>query len=352
MVDNTHKKVADQGVAIWNDWRIQNPGLIPNLNGIDLSGQDWSGANFSRTDFVGANLENTNLEGAILTGALGDSGIQIGRSYFDGANLRNANLNRSDLRRANFVDADLSEATLIEANLSESNLTNAKFIHSTLTGANLNKANLVKTDFKNADLDGCFIYGISTWDLNVVGTKQSNLIITPLGASKITVDNIQVAQFIYLLLNNIEIRNTIDTIASKAVLILGRFSSERKLILDGIKNKLRDRNYLPIMFDFEKPSNRDLTETITTLAGLSKFIIADLTDAKSIPHELQSIIPNLLSVPVQPIILEGEREYAMFEHFTRYPSVLPIYQYASASSLIKYFDAHIISEVEREILKI
>jgi hypothetical protein len=54
-----------------------------------------------------------------------------------------------------------------------------------------------------------------------VDTRQENLIITPPGQADI--DNIKVAQFIYLLLNNKEIRDVIDTITSKAVLILGRF---------------------------------------------------------------------------------------------------------------------------------
>jgi len=42
-----------------------------------------------------------------------------------------------------------------------------------------------------------------------------------------TVDNIEVAQFIYLLLNNRAICDVIDAIASKAVLILGRFLNSR-----------------------------------------------------------------------------------------------------------------------------
>jgi hypothetical protein len=50
---------------------------------------------------------------------------------------------------------------------------------------------------------------------------------------KITVDNIEVAQFIYLMLNNEKVREVIDTITSKAVLILGRFTGERKPVLEG-----------------------------------------------------------------------------------------------------------------------
>ncbi len=117
----------------------------------------------------------------------------------------------------------------------------------------------------------------------------------------ITVDSLKVAQFIYLLLINEEIREVIDTITSKVVLILGRFTPGRKQILDAIKNELRKRNYSPILFDFEKPSSRDITETVSTLAHLSRFVIADITDAKSIPQELSHIVPFLPSVPIVPL---------------------------------------------------
>ena len=99
----------------------------------------------------------------------------------------------------------------------------------------------------------------------------------------ITVDNLEVAQFIYLLLHNENIRQVIDTITSKAVLILGRFTPERKAVLDAIREALRHRNYLPILFDFEAPGSRDFTETISTLAHMARFIIADLTEPSSLP---------------------------------------------------------------------
>src|SRR2546421_693848 len=86
------------------------------------------------------------------------------------------------------------------------------------------------------------------------------------------------AELIYMLLNNAEIRNVIDTITSKVVLILGRFTPERKFVLDAIRDVLRQHNYLPILFDFEKPSSRDFTETVRTLAHMSRFILADITE--------------------------------------------------------------------------
>ena len=49
-------------------------------------------------------------------------------------------------------------------------------------------------------------------------------------------------------------------------------------------------------------------------AARARFIIADLTDPSSIPHELATIIP-MTPVPVQPILLSGSSEFAMFRDF-------------------------------------
>src|SRR6185369_14604398 len=107
------------------------------------------------------------------------------------------------------------------------------------------------------------------------------------------VDNLEIAQFVYLLLNNAKIRDVISTIAKKAVLILGRFNlPERKAILDGLRDKLREHGLVPIVFDFEKATERDFSETIKVLAGMSLFVIADVTNPKSTPLELQATVPD------------------------------------------------------------
>jgi hypothetical protein len=119
----------------------------------------------------------------------------------------------------------------------------------------------------------------------------------------------------------------IDTIGKKAVLILGRFTADRKTVLDAIREELRKRDYLPILFDFGKPASQDLTATVSTLAHLARFIIADLTDPSSIPHEL--VVPTT-PVPIQPIILSGNSEFAMFQDLRRrHPWVLTTHRYDS-----------------------
>ena len=52
---------------------------------------------------------------------------------------------------------------------------------------------------------------MSAWRLELEATKQENLVITRDDEPAITVDNIEVAQFIYLLLHNKKIRDVIET---------------------------------------------------------------------------------------------------------------------------------------------
>jgi Pentapeptide repeats (8 copies) len=287
MADQAHLEILRQGVQgvrVWNSWRERNPWptIVPDL---------------SRADLTWANLTGADLFGANLFGA--------------------------ELSWANLSGADLSKAALTYCALVETNLTGATFT-------------------------SCRIYGISAWNLKLEGAIQQNLNISNWIREEhaVTVDNLEVAQFIYLLLSNERIRQVIDTITSKVVLILGRFTPERKAVLDAIRDSLRQRDYLPVLFDFDKPAGRDLTETISTLAHMARFIIADITEAKSIPGELQAIVPDLPSVPVQPLLLTSEREYGMFEHIRRYPLVLDTYYYDNLDDVLASVEDKVISPAE------
>src|SRR5258708_34128727 len=191
----------------------------------------------------------------------------------------------------NLSRANLSRTNLSEANLSEANLSYADLSGAHLNGANLSRTILVGTNLTNTTLQDCSIYGISAWDVKLDGAKQVNLTITPADQPTITVDNLKIAQFIYLLLNNKEIREVINTLTTKSVLILGRFKPERKDVLDALRNALRKHNYLPILFDFDPAKTQTVRETIRTLAHLSYFIVADLTNPTSIPEDLETIVP-------------------------------------------------------------
>jgi uncharacterized protein YjbI with pentapeptide repeats len=126
------------------------------------------------------------------------------------------------------IGTNLSKANLTKANLAWINLTKKDLHETNLTEADLSYTILVDTDFHKADLTGCRIHGISAWNVNLEGTIQGNLVRTHQDEPTVTVDHLEVAQFIYLLLNNEKIRSVIDTIGKKAVLILGRFTQSAR----------------------------------------------------------------------------------------------------------------------------
>jgi hypothetical protein len=178
----------------------------------------------------------------------------------------------------------------------------------------------VGTNLTGADLTGCRVYGVSAWDLKLDMAKQQNLVITQPDITEITVDDIEVAQFLYLLLHNEKLQRVIDKITTKVVMILGRFSlPERKRVLDALRDELRRRNYVPVVFDFEKPKSQTTINTVMLLARMARFVIADISDAKSVLQELQAIAPNSSKLPVQPIIVAGQEEPGMFDSFRDYP---------------------------------
>jgi uncharacterized protein YjbI with pentapeptide repeats len=334
-----------------------------NLNGANLSGANLSGANFSRANLFKAFLNRANLEAqgfAVFStravepvvyaellfqepggGIKGD--IQLRRT-----NLNGANLTEADLSGANLYGADLSTADLHGANLHGANFSAANLSSANLRGANLTIVTLVNTELTGADLTGCRIFGLSAWGLKLDGAKQQNLIITSENEPQITVDHIEVAQFVYLMLHNEKIRDVIDTITSKAVLILGRFTDKRKAVLDALREELRKRNYLPILFDFDVPATRDITETVTLLARMARFIIADLTDPSSIPKELEAIVPSL-AVPVQPLLESPSRPFSMFKDCWKYDWVLPVYQYEGLEQLLEKLPEKVIAPPEGKV---
>ena len=363
MANQEHLDLLKQGVACWNDWRAKNPTIPPDLKRAELARIDLPKANLSDTYLNEAILSQAHLREANLVGA-DLSKADLRQATLCYANLTWANLSEADLAAADLTGANLSWASLRLADLSAgkligTNLSGANLTEGNLSQANLNNAILVRTNLQRANLTACSIYGVSTWDVQLEGVIQANLIITLPGAPTITVDDLEVAQFIYLLLNNKKLRDVIDTITSKVVLILGRFTLERKTILDALREELRKYNYLPIVFDFDKLASRDLTETVLTLAHLSRFIIVDLTDPSSAPHEVATVIPQCV-VPVQPLLslqpLIGDekeverREYAMFQDLRRrYSWVLPTFRYQDTADVLASLKEKIIDPAELKV---
>lgn len=389
MANQKHVEVLHQGVEAWNRWRSEHPEILPDLSKISINKLDFGGANFEKVNFSDAKLTRCNFYEAIFLEA------NLRHVSFRGSMLASAKLSLADLRHADFSGAELSDSVIMDANLSYAKLSGIRIlgvllIGSDLTGAdlsdstlqesdlsrtklvnaNLRRCVLYRTEYEDADLtnadlraadltnasfvrtkveganfDNCYVFGISIWGLIGTPTSQKDLVITQPGEGIVTTDDLEVAQFIYLMYNNAKIRKILDAATGKGVLILGRFTPpERKAVLDGLREKLRTYNLLPIVFDFDRPEHKDYTETVQTLAGMSRFVIADVTNPKSTPLELESTVKQF-KIPYVPIIDTSvdERPFAMIVDLQKnFHWVLPTFAYRSSEELFKHLKVAII----------
>ncbi len=356
-LEEAYLRSANLSSAVLPDANLSDADLCGSmLREANLQGANLDGAGLRGADLNAANLSGASLRGAALVWAnpflrggdveafrnadLSDadlSSVNLSGFYLGGAKLRKANLSGANLSKAILEEADLRGANLTEADLNSADLSRAD-----LTGASLVGTSFLHAKFKGANLSGCSVYGISAWDVTLDGAIQSNLRITPDDRPSPQVDDLELAQFLYLILDRKKVRNVLDALTSKAVLLLGRFTPERKAILDGLAEELRKQKLLPIIFDFERSTNLTFTDTIKILAGLSLFVIVDITKPRSAPQELMATVPDY-QVPFVPILEEGEDPYSMFVDFQSYDWVLkPVVTYPSKEALVANFGSVIL----------
>ncbi|MDJ0848373.1 MAG: pentapeptide repeat-containing protein [Myxococcota bacterium] len=319
------------GKRAWREWRRSHDEK-PDLRRAKLGFRDLSGLDLSGADLRGAHLQHANLRRARLVGA-----------RLDGCLARSAVMSEVKLRDAVLKGADLRAASLRRADLRGADL----------SGAVLRFTSLVGADVTGARFTGAEVYGLGAWNLVGTPADQSGLLIREKeGMVTTTVDDLDTAEFLHLLRDNTKIPDVIDTASRRTVLLLGRFTRGHKEALDAMRDHLLASNWVPVLFDFAKPRGRDLTETVASLAHMACFVIPDLSGAKSVPQELSSIVPHLPSVPVAPVIREGnERVYSMFEHFRRYPWVHEPVRYVDVDDLLAKLDAQVVRVGFREAMK-
>lgn len=338
-------------VAMWQAYRA--------YRGVNLSGASFPYIICGTIDLGGAILKGVDLSGARLKRANFREGNLNGIKFSD-AFLIDTNFKGADIRGADFSGALLENADFRDVIADE----DTKFVGADLTGTKFNGAQLNGTDFTRARLHNsvfvgsnidksifneCEVYGISAWDLEGKPASSNDLNITSTG-SPITVDHIHVAQFIYVLLDNEDVRDVIDTLTSKTVLILGRFTEERKEILDSIRNVLRENNYSPILFDFQKPESKTVTGTVKLLAQMARFVVVDLSDSSSAPYELGVISHlNLKTTPMVPLILKGQVPFSMLEDILVENWCLDPEEYTDKENLIENINELVIQPAEEKV---
>ena len=156
-----------------------------------------------------------------------------------------------------------------------------------------------------------------------------------------------VAQFYDVIAEHGAVGKLISAGSMSVVLILGRFTVERKRVLEALAHALRVRGKTPVIFDFQGPENRELIDTIRFIGGMAELIVVDLTAASSVPLELQALVPDLM-VPVLPIVQSRRPVYAMFADLVRrYFWVLPPVSYSNERELLRHLDSAILRRAGR-----
>lgn len=371
--DDTHLQVLkaclrERDRNAWNRWRRRNPSVVPDLRGVvlngarlarwDLSGALLDGADLILADLRGADLRSASLRKAklILTAL---SHAKAEGADFSGANCRHAQFEwaicaRADFRRmaflagANLTDADLRGARLDGATLAAAILRRTRLDGACLREADLTEVVLDETSLKGSDLRGATIHDAFIRRVRTdAATDQRGLFVDlhmawdrPRGKKLVftEADDLRVAQFHNIVDEPGAVGKLLAATTRRVVLLLGRFTPARKATLAALARALGTRGKIAIIFDFPAPEQREISDTVRFIAAMSEFMVVDLTDASSVPLELQATVPELM-IPVLPIIQTRRRTFAMFSDLQRrYFWVQPTLAYRDKAELVRHVD--------------
>ncbi len=220
-----HLGILKKGRRSWNKWRERNPGVIPQLSGIDLFPEelrDLEGYNLDYANLAGvkgtvvsfrhASLFKANLEKAKFKETTFDEadlteanlrGITLSDTSFKRTNLRNANLQEAEISFSNFIEANLKGAELHQAYLSLSNFQRAilkkvKLINATLHDVDFRESNFNEAYLENITITNCDIYGVTFLDTVTSEVTLKKVYIAPERKKGLPIKNLDLAQITYL----------------------------------------------------------------------------------------------------------------------------------------------------------
>jgi Pentapeptide repeats (8 copies) len=316
MTQDDPSQILLRGAKVWNAWREHHRGPLnfaaprwydsPGRGGVQVKGRN-------RLDFSEMNL----------------SGLMIHGAFAEGLNLRNTVFDAAHFEEGDFSRADFTGASFRSTRFNKTILTDANFDGATFVNCSLNRINLVGASFRVKEISETVVYGIAAWDLQTSDQmKQSKLVIERTydlysdiiqqGKVPLMVDDIELAQFVYYLSGHKKMRAALNILNDKGVLLLGRFKDGGLERLYSIRERLQSKGYMVMIFDFARPDNLSFTDTVVTMAGLSKFVVVDLSGS-SVPAELQSIVSQFK----KPILAFGDA-YSLFPDVANHTDVLTI----------------------------
>ena len=316
-----------------------------------FSHSDFDIANIQNCKFIDSPIQNSTFRSATIEKvdfetSSNKSIPRIQKCLFQLATIRETSFKNALCSGSNFSCKRMEHVSFQSATMKDCIFAGVSMSYVDFTDADISGAIFKICDIRSSKFVSCIIVGTLFWDCTRLISKydnvQENLILKE--SPIISLNRIETAQFMSMIEQE-RVDEIITEVTSKAVLILGRFSDPHKTILDALRIRLKELNWVPVIFDFEMTDTRDVTETITLLARLSKFIIADLTDAKSAQQEVAAIAPHI-AVPIVPIIKGEEDVFSMFRDYWKYEWVLEEFRYDDLDHLLSNLQDQIISIAE------
>jgi uncharacterized protein YjbI with pentapeptide repeats len=360
------KALSERDPYAWNAWRRKHRKERLDLRGIVIRGKYLGGLDLSNCVLDDAELDRSDLRSADLRGSSFKrtdlSLSNLGGAQCDGASFRDTKLfavyaggcsftgstfRGADLAEANLLQANFTDATFVNTDFERARLDRAVLKGTTIRACNLGHASFVDTRLDNTLIADCAAPYVNAKRIRIgVDVEQRQLFLghtiraVPGGlySRRITANDLRMASFLGELEMPDCLTHLINAGNDYLVLILGRFSEEGRGVLQALERNVWSRGRIPLVFDFEGPTQRKLVDAVRFFACLSQFIIVDLSNPRSVPFELQAVVPQL-AIPLVPVIRRGNKPFAMLSDLTRtYPWVLPVFSYGSAKQIDRCFD--------------
>lgn len=363
MADTAHLRILLEGAEAWNDWRQRNPLVRPDLSearliNVDLSRAILDGADLKRADLSKAQLSHATLQKADLRsatliladllGAVLNEANLAGASFFGAflfgtrlksADLSGANLLGATLMGADLTNADLSGCHLMGANFHEANLTDARLFRADLTAASL-----VGTRVEGAEFDRCRVHGISAWNLEGAPARQTGLIVTSKSEFPILVDDLEAAQYLNLIIYGKRGPLVTGAAASRIVLALGKFRSERRRVAETISAEVARRGWVQVTADLDKPTWREGVLRIRAVARSSRFVVLDLTGLRGPDRVFRELFQEDLQVPL--VLLAERGRASVLAQFPKADEATCSLRYTGAGDLASGLQSEVFPALE------
>lgn len=265
-----------------------------SLKGADLSHAILTGADLRNADLHQAELSETALDGANLNGA-DLTEAKLYKAKLQGVKLLKAKLCSARLNGANLTDASLDQANLAGANLYEAVLEYTSLNGASLRDACLCQVRLLHASLVRANMDGCQVAGMVVQGVKFQETTQQNLVISLPGTPAVLTDHLEVARFLELLSGRERLRDLIENISTRFVLLLGSFSATWERTCAA----LRAHGYHPVSVDGDKVVHRDVTQILAPLARLACLLITDQPETSDVVVQIRKLCPALPIISYQ-----------------------------------------------------